>query len=166
MRPSKPTPTTPLSVASQISQLPELAMADIKSLWQRLFHAANPTHNRQFLERRIAYKLQEIEFRKVAPGLLDRNKRRIENLIETGKVKTRDPDYRPVAGTMLTREYQGKEYRVIASADGNYNFDGRTFQSLSQIAREITGTRWSGPVFFGLKARTEKKAATRKGGRS
>jgi hypothetical protein len=152
-------------VASQISQLPELAMADIKSLWQRLFHAANPTHNRQFLERRIAYKLQEIEFRKVDPGLLDRNKRRIENLIETGKVKTRDPDYRPVAGTMLTREYQGKEYRVIASADGNYNFDGRTFQSLSQIAREITGTRWSGPVFFGLKARTEKKAATRKGGR-
>ena len=115
MRPSKPTPTTPLSVASQISQLPELAMADIKSLWQRLFHAANPTHNRQFLERRIAYKLQEIEFRKVDPGLLDRNKRRIENLIETGKVKTRDPDYRPVAGTMLTREYQGKEYRVIAS---------------------------------------------------
>ena len=166
MRPSKPTPVTPLSVASQISQLPELAMADIKSLWQRLFHAANPTHNRQFLERRIAYKLQEIEFRKVDPGLLDRNKRRIENLIETGKVKTRDPDYRPVAGTMLTREYQGKEYRVIASADGNYNFDGRTFQSLSQIAREITGTRWSGPVFFGLKARTEKKAATRKGGRS
>lgn len=166
MRPSKPTLATPLSVASQISQLPELAMADIKSLWQRLFHSANPTHNRQFLERRIAYKLQEIEFRKVDPGLLDRNKRRIENLIETGKVKTRDPDYRPVAGTMLTREYQGKEYRVIASADGNYNFDGRTFQSLSQIAREITGTRWSGPVFFGLKARTEKKAATRKGGRS
>lgn len=166
MRPSKPTPATPPSVASQISQLPELAMADIKSLWQRLFHAANPTHNRQFLERRIAYKLQEIEFRKVAPGLLDRNKRRIEDLIETGKVKTRDPDYRPVAGTMLTREYQGKEYRVIASADGNYNFDGRTFQSLSQIAREITGTRWSGPVFFGLKARAEKKAPTRKGGRS
>lgn len=97
MRPSKPTPATPLSVASQISQLPELTMADIKSLWQRLFHAANPTHNRQFLERRIAYKLQEIEFRKVNPALLDRNKRRIENLIDTGKVKTRDPDYRPVA---------------------------------------------------------------------
>jgi len=165
MRPSKPTLATPLSVASQISQLPELAMADIKSLWLRLFHAPNPTHNRQFLERRIAYKLQEIEFRKVDPGLLDRNKRRIENLIETGKVKTRDPDYRPVAGTMLTREYQGKEYRVIASADGNYNFDGRTFQSLSQIAREITGTRWSGPVFFGLKARAEKKATPKKGSR-
>jgi hypothetical protein len=165
MRPRKPTPATPLSVTSQIFNLPTLAMADIKSLWRRLFHAENPTHNRQFLERRIAYKLQEIEFRKVDPALLDRNQRRIENLIETGKVKTRDPDYRPIAGTMLTREYQGKEYRVIASADGNYNFDGKTFQSLSQIARVITGTRWSGPVFFGLKARAEKKATPKKGGR-
>ena len=63
------------------------------------------------------------------------------------------------ADSLVTLHY------CIASADGDYNFDGRTFQSLSQIAREITGTRWSGPVFFGLKARTEKKAATRKGGR-
>jgi len=153
-------------VALQISQLPELAMSDIKSLWQRLFNAANPTHNRQFLERRIAYKLQEIEFRKVDPGLLDRNKRRIENFIETGKVKTRDPDYRPVAGTMLTREYQGKEYRIIASADGNYDFEGRTYQSLSHIARDITGTRWSGPLFFGLKVRIAKKSPVKKGGRA
>ena len=166
MRPRKPTPTTPPSMASQISNLPTLTMADIKLLWRRLFHAENPTHNRQFLERRIAYKLQEIEFRKVDPALLDRNQRRVENLIETGKVKTRDPDYRPVAGTMLTREYQGREYRVIASADGNYNFNGKTFQSLSQIAREITGTRWSGPVFFGLKARGKKKSPMKKGGRS
>jgi len=118
-------------------------MPEIKSLWKRLFHGDTPTHNRQFLERRIAYKLQESEFRKVDPNLLDRNKRRIESLIETGKVKTRHPDYRPVAGTMLTREYQDKEYRVIATADGTYDFDGWMYQSLSQIAREITGTRWS-----------------------
>ena len=138
----------------------------VKSLWQRLFHGDTPTHNRQFLERRIAYKLQEIEFRKVDASLLDRNKRCIESLIETGKVKTRDPDYRPVAGTMLTREYQDKEYRVIATADGNYDFDGRMYQSLSQIAREITGTRWSGPLFFGLKTRAAKAAPTKKGVRT
>ena len=109
MRSLKTMPATPQSVTSQIAQLPELAMPEIKSLWQRLFHGDTPTHNRQFLERRIAYKLQEIEFRKVGASLLDRNKRRIESLIETGKVKTRDPDYRPVTGTMLTREYQDKE---------------------------------------------------------
>ena len=92
MRSPKPMPATPPSVTSQIAQLPELPMTEIKSLWQRLFHGDTPTHNRQYLERRIAYKLQEIEFRKVDASLLDRNKRRIESLIETGKVKTRDQD--------------------------------------------------------------------------
>lgn len=165
MRSTKAIPATPPSVVSQISQLPELEMPAIKSLWQKIFHGDVPNHNRQFLERRIAYKLQEIEYRKVDPNLLDRNKRRIESLMQTGKARTRDPDYRPVAGTVLTREYQDKEYRVIATADGNYDFNGRTFQSLSHIAREITGTRWSGPVFFGLKSRTTKISSARKAGR-
>ena len=120
----------------------------------------------QFLERRIAYKLQEIEYRKVDPNLLDRNKRRIESLTQTGKATPRDPDYRTVAGTVLTREYHDKEYRVIVTADGNYDFDGRTFQSLSHIAREITGTRWSGPLFFGLKTRTTKRVSTGKAGQA
>lgn len=166
MRTPKTIPATPPSLASQIAQLPELAMPEIKSLWRRLFHGDTPTHNRQFLERRIAYKLQEIEFRKVDGSLLDRNKRRIESLIETGKVKMRDPDYRPAAGTMLTREHQGKEYRVIATADGNYEFEGRLYQSLSPIAREITGTRWSGPLFFGLKTRSAKAVPATKGVRT
>lgn len=158
MRPAKAIPATPASIVAQIICLPELGMPEIKSLWQKLFHGNTPTNNRQFLERRIAYKLQEIEYRKADPNLLERNKRRIATLIETGNVKTRDPDYRPVAGTMLTREYLDKEYRVLVTADGNYNFEGRTYQSLSPIAREITGTRWSGPLFFGLKARATKKA--------
>ena len=166
MRSPKTIPATPRSVVSQISQLPDLEMSAIKSLWLKIFHGDVPNHNRQFLERRIAYKLQEIEYRKVDPNLLDRNKRRIESLMQTGKTKTRDPDYRPVAGTVLTREYHDKEYRVIVTADGNYDFDGRTFQSLSHIAREITGTRWSGPLFFGLKTRTTKRVSPGKAGRA
>jgi hypothetical protein len=165
MRSTKAIPPTPPSVVSQISKLPELEMSAIRSLWQKIFHGDVPNHNRQFLERRIAYKLQEIEYRKIDPNLLDRNKRGIQSLMDTGKLKTRESNYRPVAGTVLTREYQDKEYRVIATADGNYDFNGRTFQSLSHIAREITGTRWSGPLFFGLKARTTKISSARKAGR-
>ena len=63
--------TAPPSVASQIARLPELPMLEIKALWQRLFDDDTPTHNRQFLERRIAYRLQEVEFRKVEIQLLD-----------------------------------------------------------------------------------------------
>lgn len=71
--------------------------------------------------------------------------------METGKVKKRDRDYRPAAGTVLVREYKGVEHRVISTADGQYDFEGRMYPSLSMIAREITGMRWSGPLFFGLK---------------
>ena len=103
-----PSFSTPPSVAAQIARLPEMPMAEIRALWQKLVGGEAPTHNRQFLERRIAYRLQELEFRKV-------------------------------------------EYRVIATADGQYDFQGRMYPSLSMIAREITGMRWSGPLFFGLK---------------
>ena len=158
-------PVTLPSVTAQIFHLSELPMPEIKRIWKKLFHGETPTHNRQFLERRIAYRLQEIEFRKVATNLLDRNSRKIATLIETGKVKTRDRDYRPVAGTRLTREYQGRAYHVIATADGFYTFEGRPYPSLSMIAREITGSRWSGPVFFGLKSYAASKAPTKRGGR-
>jgi len=164
MRTSSIRTTTPPSVTSRIAELPELPMPEIKALWQKLFDAETPTHNRQFLERRIAYRLQEIEFRKADPNLLDRNKRRIASLVETGKLKKRDRDYRPAAGTMLIREYQGTTYRVIATADGQYDYEGRMYQSLSMIAREITGTRWSGPLFFGLKAPAAPKTSAKKGG--
>lgn len=140
-------------------------MAEIEALWQQLFGASTPTHDRQFLERRIAYRLQEVELRKVNSALLERNQRRVAALIETGKVKEAVRDYRPVADTVLTREYQGVEYRVIASADGQYKFQGRAYPSLSMIAREITGTCWSGPLFFGLKAPGTTKATAKKGGR-
>ena len=96
--------------------------------------------------------MQENAFRTVAPELLEHNRRRLDALVETGKNQRRDRDYRPVAGTVLTREYQGVHTRVAVTADGQYDFQGRNYPSLSMIAREITGTRWSGPLFFGLEA--------------
>jgi len=151
--------TPPPSVTAQIARLPQLPMAEIKALWRELYGTDNPTHNRQFLERRIAYKLQEIEFRTVdESGLLERNARRIQALIETGKAPKRDRELRLVPGTVLTREYRGVEHHVAVAQDGQYEYQGRRYPSLSMIAREITGTRWSGPLFFGLKAAGKPKA--------
>lgn len=157
-------PTSP-SVVARIAGLPDLSMEEIKALWRRLFGTDNPTPNRQFLERRIAYKLQEIEFRKVDPKLLERNQRRIKALVETGKVRKLDRDIRLMPGTVLTREYQGIEHRVTVAQDGQYEFEGRRYPSLSMIAREITGTRWSGPLFFGVKAPAKAKHPKKQGGR-
>jgi len=158
MNKAYPVPSTPASIIARITALPDLPMAEIKRIWDRLFQSEVPTHNRQFLERQIAYKLQEIEFRKENRNLLEKNQRRIATLIEKGKLSKRDRDVRPVAGTVLRREYQGVVYHVSVTADGQYTFDGRLYPSLSMIAREITGTRWSGPLFFGLKAQVKERA--------
>ena len=155
-------PATPPPVLAQIARLPELPMPEIKALWQKLFSADTPNYNRPFLERRIAYRLQEVEFRKVDASLMERNQRRIEALLEAGNSKKRDSDTRPAVGTVLTREYRDVEYCVVAIADGQYEFNGRMYPSLSMIAREITGTRWSGPLFFGLKGPAKPETSARK----
>ena len=98
-------PATPATVVAQIARLPQQPMAEIKALWQKLFDRDVPTRNRQFLEKRIAYKLQENEFRKVNPELLEQNRRRIEALIEAEQEKKPDKAFRPLAGTVFTREY-------------------------------------------------------------
>lgn len=165
MTPMRSPYATPASVLAQITGLPDLSMLDVKALWKSLFGQETPTHNRQFLERRIAYRLQEIEFRKVDRALVDRNKRRIQAILESGQNKKFDRDFHLMAGTLLTREYQGKEYQVMATVDGQYEFEGRPYRSLSRIAKEITGTAWSGPVFFGLKSTATAKPAAKKGAR-
>ena len=111
----------------------------------------------RFHNKASPYRLQEIEFRKVDRNLMDRNERRIKTIMETGQNKKRDREHRPVAGTVLTREYRGVSHRVVVTPEGQYDFQGRMYPSLSMIAREITGTRWSGPLFFGLKAHATPK---------
>ena len=146
------TPATPPSVLTQIAQLPDFSIDDLRALWIELNGSTSPNSNRAFLERRIAYGLQERAFRKANQGLLERNAHRIEKLLATGKVSKPDRDIRPVPGTVITREYRGQMHRVVVGTDGQYEFEGRRYPTLSMIAREITGTRWSGPLFFGLKA--------------
>lgn len=143
---------TPASVVAQIAQLPDCSIDDLRALWMELHGCPTPNSNRAFLERRIAYGLQARAFRKTNQALLDRNSHRLEKLLATGKVSSFDRDIRPVAGTVLTREYRGQKHRVVVGSDGQYEYEGRRYATLSVIAREITGTRWSGPVFFGLKA--------------
>lgn len=152
-------PPAPPSLAAQIAALPALPMADIRALWQTLIGGDTPTHNRQFLERRLAYRLQEVELRKTNRPLLDRHHRRIESLMKNDGVKKPGLAYRAPAGTLLSRYYGGVTHQVLVTPDGQYDYQGQIYRSLSKIAREITGTQWSGPVFFGLAASGRKPAA-------
>lgn len=154
-----PLPPMPPSVLAQVAGLSGLPMAEIKALWRKLFKAEVPTPNRQFLERRLAYKTQEVECRRENLALLERNERRIAALIKTGKMAARYSDSPAPAGTLFTREFKGCVHKVFITADGQYDYNGQAHRSLSAIARKITGTRWSGPAFFGVKTQDKAGAA-------
>jgi hypothetical protein len=138
-------------VPARLAALPGMAIGDLKAEWRRLFATEPPPYNRCFLERRIAYRIQELAY----GGLKRETLERLEALGERidGKKATLRRvrrHQRPVAGTRLIREYQGVPHTVTVTRDG-YEFEGRPYQSLSAIARAITGTRWNGWAFFGLR---------------
>lgn len=106
-----------------------------------------PKFNRINLERKIAYRIQELAF----GGLTKETKeqiKRMKNDINVGIMK-RNRDM-PPPGTIITREYQGIEHRVVVLPDG-FEYQNMKYTNLSKIATIITGTKWSGPVFFGLR---------------
>jgi hypothetical protein len=152
----KKKPPAPSSLAAQIAGLADASWSDLKAHWQQLFEATPLPGNRRFVEKRIAHQWQEIAYRKVEPTRLQRNAKRIDTMLAAGSVKRQRTGAVPVPGTVLVRHYDGIEHQVTIAADMSFEYEGRPYASLSVIAREITGTRWSGPAFFGLR-----KAAAR-----
>jgi hypothetical protein len=138
-------------MAARIAQLADWSWPDIKKEWHRLFGSDPPIANRRFVEKRIAYRWQEIEFAKTDRSVLERNSRRIDELVATGTLKRQKTGAMPIAGAELIRIYAGVEHRVRVLPDDEFEYAGKRYPSLSMIAREITGTRWSGPAFFGLR---------------
>ena len=139
------------TVLAQIAALKTTPTPALKERWRQLFDSPPPTYNRKFLESRLAYRIQELAY----GGLKPETVRRLEALgeqLDGGKVEVRKVrgDDRPIVGTRLIREYQGIEHCVTVTTDG-YEWQGRPYKSLSAIARAITGTRWNGPVFFGIR---------------
>ena len=141
------------TVLARIAALKTTPTAKLKEQWTALFHTLPPPYNRRFLESRLAYRIQELAY----GGLKPETVRRLEQLgeqLDGGNIavrRLRGSDI-PIAGTRLIREYQGVEHTVTVMADG-YEWQGRPYKSLSAIARVITGTRWNGLLFFGLKNR-------------
>ena len=143
------TPAAAASIAAQIARLPELSMEDLWALWDECFERRPNHHQRTYLESRLAYRLQERAFGGLRPTV----RRRLEQIGETGVVPrlSHREGNRLLPGTMLVREYAGVEHRVLVRGPGELEWQGRRYTSLSAVARAITGSPWSGPVFFGLK---------------
>ncbi len=139
------------TIIARITALKSKPTPDLRLLWRDLFESEPPRQNRRFLESRLAYRIQELEYGGLKPATIKRLEALGEDL-DGGKaeVRRKRADDRPIAGTRLIRDYQGVEHCVTVLADG-FDYQGQPYKSLSAIARAITGTRWNGWVFFGLR---------------
>ena len=137
------------SIAALVASLPRMPMSGLWNLWDKYFPRRPSHHNRSYVEARVAYKIQEEAFGALKPEIR-------HQLIRIGesqsKIKMRRrSEIIVVPGTVLVREYGDAEHRVTALPDGGFEYASQQFKSLSAVARRITGSQWSGPLFFGLK---------------
>ena len=141
------------NVLARLAALKTTPTPDLKKQWRDLFETEPPPYNRRFLESRLAYRIQELAYGGLKPETIERLEALGEQL-DGGNVVLRRirADMKPISGTRLIREWKGVEHCVTVR-DHDYEYQGRPYKSLSAVARAITGTRWNGWVFFGLKSR-------------
>jgi hypothetical protein len=145
--------TTHDPIPARLAALKNTPTLELKQQWRELFDTEPPPFNRRYLESRLAYRIQELAYGGLKPETIRRLERLGEELDGGDRKKSRlRADLMPIVGTRLIREWQGVEHVVTVTADG-FEWQGRPYRSLSAIARAITGTRWNGPLFFGLRNR-------------
>jgi hypothetical protein len=137
---------------ARVAALKTTRTIDLKQQWRELFGTEPPPYNRRFLESRLAYRIQELAYGGLKPETLERLAAIAEDLDggDPDRRRRRAAQDRPIAGTRLIREWQGVEHCVTVR-DDDFEYQGRPYKSLSAVARAITGTRWNGLIFFGLK---------------
>jgi Protein of unknown function (DUF2924) len=137
--------------AEALSRLPELDLGELRQQWRGLYKTQPPPNlSRELLVRAVAYRMQEVARGGLRPEPRRQLRRIVQQFKEIGKVTIRArPELKP--GTRLVRQWQGRTYDVLVLDDG-FSWQGTRYRSLSAIARKITGTAWSGPLFFGLKS--------------
>jgi Protein of unknown function (DUF2924) len=134
--------------------LPRLLALDVRQLremWCELYKtAAAPRLSRELLMRAVAYRIQELASGGLRPELQRQLLQIARELPQTGRAML-PPRVRLKPGTRLLREWKGRNHEVLVLDDG-FSWQATHYRSLSAIARKITGTAWSGPLFFGLRA--------------
>ena len=145
-----PKPVDP-AVEVELDRLPTTPIGDLRKRYRELFRAEPPkAFGPDLLRRSIAHRIQERAY----GGLPASTRRLLDQLVKAAMAKPNgrlELPRRIKPGSELVRTWKRKTYRVMVMADG-FAHDGRTFASLSEIASEITGTRWNGPRFFGLRS--------------
>jgi len=160
------------SIVRKIQLLRGMSVGELREEWERLYGEPTRSRNKDFLFRRLAWRVQELSH----GGLSDSARTRIDVLAPEGFQRARTPSVaaldadhdaakrepkkitpirdarRPTPGTVLTRVYHGREIRVATLEDG-FEWEGGRYGSLSAVAKAVTGQKWNGWLFFGLTQR-------------
>jgi hypothetical protein len=138
------------ALEAEIGRLPNLSLLELRNRWKTLFgHPAPKSLRRNCLARAVAYQMQVEAY----GGLSVATKRRlreIANAVRTGDANAMLGSSRIKPGTQMIRQWQNTTHTVTALVEG-FEWNGRTYKSLSAVANAITGTNWNGFAFFGIK---------------
>jgi len=127
-------------ITDQVRALAALDLEGLRAEWRRRYGPPPTLRSHDLLRRNLAWRIQADAY----GGIDSELRRRLLQGKQGGGPRL------PI-GALLAREWQGRRYEVERTSDG-FRFDGRVYKSLSQVARTITGTRWNGPRFFGLRS--------------
>ena len=133
----------------ELAALATMSPVHLRNKWQQVFREVPPPFAPDLLARGIAYRLQERAYGKLATATRREIERLQRQFEKTGEVLT-EACATTKPGTVLVRHWKQEQHHVLILEDG-YLYRERRYGSLSQIANEITGARWSGPRFFGLR---------------
>jgi Protein of unknown function (DUF2924) len=137
------------AIDAEVDQIRSLGIDALRKRWRMMFGAVPPKGlTKDILGRMIAYRIQEEAF-----GGLDRETIKLLDRLANGE-KPNELNRRLKPGTVLVREYNGGRHTVTVMPDG-FSWRDTTYSSLSVIAQIITGTKWNGPRFFGLRVSGE-----------
>lgn len=144
-------------VRRTIARLPTLPTRELRGLWQEHFGRRAPvSFRRELLVPFLAYRIQEKAYGGLKPSVLS-ELRRISRCLDNGEDPIKSSKASNIkTGTRIVRTWQGQTHEVVITESG-FEYSGATYRSLSQIARKITGTQWSGPAFFGLKQKSKEE---------
>src|ERR1700716_790507 len=154
--------STKTSVENEIAHLRGLDLKGLRSRWQSVFQRQAPAHlTRHLLFAVIAYRLQANRFGDLdhaTKQVLDRTVAKEEGAAMSARLPGFDQKGTELTpGTVLVREWDRQSQRVMVMADG-FAWNGQTYDSLSKVAFAITGTKWNGPRFFGLRDKEYRSA--------
>jgi hypothetical protein len=140
------------SILARITALSDLDQDGLRQEWRALLTTDPPGYGPGLMRKRLAYRIQELAYGGMAKATIER----LHAIHQQARCRGPGPGLSklatdiPTAGTVLIREHEGirHEVRIV---HGGFEYAGRTWKSLSMIAREITGVQWNGPKFFGLR---------------